>query len=74
MISRRWPTSPSSLIGEGEATVDGAGPGPGGTEALERAGLAALELGAKEGLALLNGTQLMAGIGALAHHDACGWR
>ena len=57
------------VIGEGEATVDGAGPGP-GAEALARAGLAPLELEAKEGLALLNGTQLMAGIGALAHHDA----
>ncbi len=57
------------LIGEGEATVDGAGPGPGG-EALARAGLAPLALAAKEGLALLNGTQLMSGIGALAHHDA----
>jgi len=57
------------LIGEGEATVDGAEPGP-GLEALDRAGLAPLTLEAKEGLALLNGTQLMAGIGALAHHDA----
>ena len=57
------------LIGEGEATIDGAGPGPGAT-ALERAALQPLELGAKEGLALLNGTQLMAGIGCLAHHDA----
>jgi histidine ammonia-lyase len=57
------------LIGEGEATVDGAGPGP-GIEALGRAGLKPIELGAKEGLALLNGTQLMAGLGALAHHDA----
>jgi histidine ammonia-lyase len=57
------------LIGEGEATVDGAGPGP-GIDALGRAGLEPIELGAKEGLALLNGTQLMAGLGALAHHDA----
>jgi len=57
------------VIGEGEAEVDGAGPGP-GAEALARAGLAAIELEAKEGLALLNGTQLMAGIGALAAHDA----
>ena len=57
------------LIGEGEATVDGAGPGS-GAEALARAGLEPIELEAKEGLALLNGTQLMAGIGALAHHDA----
>jgi histidine ammonia-lyase len=57
------------VIGEGEATVDGAGPGPGST-ALERASLAPLELEAKEGLALLNGTQLMSAIGALGHHDA----
>jgi len=57
------------VMGEGEATVDGAGPGPART-ALDHAGLAPMELGAKEGLALLNGTQLMAGIGALAHHDA----
>ena len=57
------------LIGEGEATVDGAGPADGG-EALARAGLEPLELEAKEGLALLNGTQLMAAIGALALHDA----
>jgi len=57
------------LIGEGEATVDGAGPG-GGAEALARAGLEPIEFEAKEGLALLNGTQLMAGVGALALHDA----
>jgi histidine ammonia-lyase len=57
------------LIGEGEATVDGAGPGP-GSEALARAGLEPVELRAKEGLALLNGTQLMSAIGTLAHHDA----
>ena len=57
------------LIGEGEASVDGAGPGA-GADALARAGLTPLTLGAKEGLALLNGTQLMAGIGVLAQHDA----
>ncbi len=57
------------VIGEGEATLDGAGPGAGG-EVLRRVGLAPVELRAKEGLALLNGTQLMAAIGALMHHDA----
>ena len=57
------------VIGEGEATVDDAGPGP-GSVALERFGLRPLQLEAKEGLALLNGTQLMSAIGALAHHDA----
>jgi histidine ammonia-lyase len=57
------------MIGEGEALVDGAGPGP-AAEALARAGLSPLVLAAKEGLALLNGTQLMTAVGALALHDA----
>ena len=57
------------VIGEGEATVDGSQPMP-GIESLATAGLEPLTLAAKEGLALLNGTQLMAGIGVLAHHDA----
>ncbi|CAN5850350.1 histidine ammonia-lyase [soil metagenome] len=56
------------LIGEGEATVDGEALG--GRAALARAGVAPVTLEAKEGLGLLNGTQLMAGIGALGHHDA----
>jgi histidine ammonia-lyase len=56
------------LIGEGQAWVDGA-VAPGG-EALRRAGLAPLALETKEGLALLNGTHLMAGLGALALVDA----
>jgi histidine ammonia-lyase len=56
------------VIGEGEASVDGGPPRPGG-EALVAAGLGPLTLEAKEGLALLNGTQLMSAIGALAHHD-----
>jgi histidine ammonia-lyase len=57
------------LIGEGDATVAGDGPFD-GADALRRAGLTPLDLQAKEGLALLNGTQLMAAIGALALHDA----
>lgn len=57
------------VIGEGEAWLDDAGPGPGGA-ALARAGLQPLELEAKEGLALLNGTQLMGALAALAVHDA----
>lgn len=56
------------LIGEGEATIDGETLG--GRAALARAGVAPVTLEAKEGLGLLNGTQLMAGIGALGHHDA----
>ena len=57
------------VIGEGEAWVDQAGPGP-GAEALERSGLQPLTLEAKEGLALLNGTQLMGALAALALEDA----
>jgi histidine ammonia-lyase len=56
------------LVGEGEARHGGAVlPG---REALARAGLAAVELSAKEGLALINGTHLMAAAGALAIQDA----
>jgi len=40
-----------------------------GAAALARVGLAPLALEPKEGLALLNGTQLMAGIAALVLHD-----
>jgi len=56
------------VIGEGEADVGGSRL-PGG-EALAAAGLEPMTLEAKEGLALLNGTQLMAAIGALAVADA----
>jgi histidine ammonia-lyase len=60
------------LVGEGAADV----PTNGGTErvpgdeALRRAGLEPLTLRAKEGLALVNGTQLTTGLAALAVHDA----
>src|SRR6266446_2871987 len=51
------------LVGEGEASVDGERlPGH---EALERVGLEPIELHAKEGLSLVNGTQFMAAFGAL---------
>ena len=51
------------LLGEGEAFVDGQKMS--GVAALARAGLEPLTLLAKEGLALLNGTTLMVGYGAL---------
>ena len=51
------------LVGEGEASVDGARLG--GREALAQVGLEPLNLEAKEGLSLVNGTQFMAAIGAL---------
>jgi histidine ammonia-lyase len=56
------------LIGEGEALVEGERMP--GAAALARAGLAPVELAAKEGLALINGTHLMAAVGGLAVRDA----
>jgi histidine ammonia-lyase len=55
-----------SMIGEGESYFDNARL-PGG-EALRRAEISPVRLAAKEGLALLNGTQAMASVGALALH------
>jgi len=52
----------------GEGQVRYAGEKMPAAEALRRAGLAPIELGAKEGLALINGTQGMTAIGALAAH------
>lgn len=56
------------VIGEGEAEVRGRVL-PGG-EALAAVGLTPLVLEAKEGLSLINGTQLMTAAGALAISDA----
>ncbi|SDY61362.1 histidine ammonia-lyase [Halopenitus persicus] len=56
------------LLGEGEATIDGERLD--GATALERAGLTSVELHAKEGLALINGTQLTVSLGALTVLDA----
>lgn len=55
-------------IGEGEAELGGRRMG--GAAALRKAGVKPLELSAKEGLALINGTHLMAGWGSLISHDA----
>jgi histidine ammonia-lyase len=51
------------LVGEGQAWFDGELLD--GGEALGRAGLEPVRLGAKEGLSLVNGTQFMAAVGAL---------
>jgi histidine ammonia-lyase len=56
------------LIGEGEARFEG--DRMGGGEALRRAGLTPLSLRPKEGLALINGTALMTGLGALVTRRA----
>ncbi|HJZ98656.1 MAG TPA: histidine ammonia-lyase, partial [Candidatus Solibacter sp.] len=52
------------VIGEGEAIY--CGERISGGEALRRAGIAPVKLAAKEGLALLNGTQALTAVGALA--------
>ena len=53
-----------TVIGEGEAFYDGTRMS--GSDALRRAGIAPVALEAKEGLALLNGTQAMGAVGGLA--------
>jgi histidine ammonia-lyase len=56
------------LLGRGQAELEGKVlPG---AEALRRVGLEEVRLEAKEGLALLNGTQMMSALGALAIADA----
>ena len=57
-----------AAIGEGEAFYKGERLA--GGDALKRAGIQPLQLEVKEGLALLNGTQAMGAVGALALHRA----
>ena len=57
-----------ATIGEGEAFYEGRRLA--GAEALKRAGIEPLKLQVKEGLALLNGTQAMGAVGALALYRA----
>jgi histidine ammonia-lyase len=57
-----------TIIGEGEAFYRNGRLAS--ADALRRAGISPLELEAKEGIALLNGTQAMAAVGALALHRA----
>lgn len=52
------------MVGEGEAVVEGQRLD--GASALKKAGLKPVMLKAKEGLSLINGTQLMSAVGALA--------
>lgn len=56
------------LVGEGSAVYQGERMS--GAEALARAGLVAVRLEAKEGLALINGTQAMTGVGVIAITEA----
>ncbi|QIB26373.1 histidine ammonia-lyase [Caloranaerobacter azorensis] len=56
------------LLGEGEAIYRGERLN--GRDAMNKAGIQTVELTSKEGLALINGTQIMTAIGALAVYDA----
>ncbi|MFJ7663000.1 histidine ammonia-lyase [Lysinibacillus sp. NPDC097162] len=56
------------LIGEGKAELNGHVMS--GQEALTKVGLTAVRLQAKEGLALINGTQAMTGIGVMTINEA----
>lgn len=56
------------MMGEGEAFLEGRRVT--GAEALAAADIMPVTLGGKEGLALINGTQIMTAVGALVWHDA----
>ena len=56
------------MLGEGEAEYKGEVMS--GKAAMEKAGIKTIELSAKEGLALINGTQIMTSMAALLCHDA----
>lgn len=56
------------MIGEGEAIYKGERMS--GREAMEKANIKIVELTSKEGLALINGTQVMTSIGAFVVYDA----
>ncbi len=58
------------MLGEGDATVSDGEEVISGADALEDVGLSPIVLQAKEGLALLNGTQAMLAVGILALADA----
>lgn len=57
-----------TMLGEGEAEYQGVRMS--GKEAMNKAGIPTIELSAKEGLALINGTQVMTSMAALLCYDA----
>jgi histidine ammonia-lyase len=64
------PLSHMTLVVMGEGEAEYKGERMSGGAAMKKAGISPVELNAKEGLALNNGTQLMTAIGVLAIHDA----
>jgi histidine ammonia-lyase len=63
------PLAHLALVMIGEGYAEHSGKTQEGSEALRAASIAPVQLKAKEGLALVNGTQMMTGIGALMTHD-----
>jgi histidine ammonia-lyase len=59
------------VMGEGEAFLGGARMS--GAEAMDKAGVATVQFQARDGLAVINGSNLTAGMGALQVHDAAAW-
>ncbi len=64
------PLAHMSLVMIGKGRAEYKGEVISGKEAMEKADIEPVKLKAKEGLALLNGTQIMTGIGALAIRDS----
>lgn len=56
------------MLGEGQAYYKGTLMA--GSEAMNKAGIEPIKLSSKEGLALINGTQVLTAVGALATYDA----
>jgi histidine ammonia-lyase len=63
------PLAHLALVMIGEGYAEHSGQAMTGSEALRTASIAPVRLKAKEGLALINGTQMMTAIGALMIHD-----
>lgn len=64
------PLSHMALVMMGEGKAEYKDKKMSGEEAMEKAGITSVEFDSKEGLALINGTQLMTAIGTLALYDA----
>lgn len=64
------PLAHLALVLMGEGSAEYLGQRMTASEAMKTASIAPVRLGAKEGVALINGTQMMTAIGALTVHDA----
>jgi len=64
------PLAHLAMVMVGEGSAEYLGQRMSGLQALKAASIAPVRLGAKEGVALINGTQMMTAVGALMLHDA----